>query len=256
MVGHSCVTSWWDAVHGEEAPERYDHYRAALRYGLEGATTVIAPSAAMLGALKRYYGPFRDGRLIANGIDLRLFAPATKQPHILGTGRLWDAAKNLIALKACAAGLPWPVYIAGPARGPDDAYFEGAPCRMLGALSRPALRAELARAAIYVAPARYEPFGLAVLEAAASGCALVLGRIPSLQENWSGAAEFVDPADHDELGFVLRELIDDDARRGQLQASARARSRSFRAETMTDSYHALYAELIGRISHEQVSCAS
>ncbi len=32
-------------------------------------------------------------------------------------------------------------------------------------------------------PARYEPFGLSVLEAALSGCALVLGDIPSLRES-------------------------------------------------------------------------
>jgi glycosyltransferase involved in cell wall biosynthesis len=210
----------------------------------------------MLGELKRYYGPFRDARMIANGVDLHAFGPAPKQPHVLATGRLWDAAKNLIAVKACAAELPWPVYIAGPARGPDDTYFEGAPCRMLGALSRQALRAELARAAIYVAPARYEPFGLAVLEAAASGCALVLGRIPSLEENWTGAASFVAPEDHAQLGRVLRELIDDGARREQLGASARARSRAFGAEAMTDAYHALYAELVGRASREQVSCVS
>ena len=34
----------------------------------------------------------------------------------------------------------------------------------------------------------YEPFGLSILEAAASGCALVLGDIPTLRENWSEAA--------------------------------------------------------------------
>ena len=34
----------------------------------------------------------------------------------------------------------------------------------------------MGEAAIYVAPARYEPFGLAILEAAAGGCALVLGQ--------------------------------------------------------------------------------
>ena len=33
-------------------------------------------------------------------------------------------------------------------------------------------------------PARYEPFGLSILEAALSGCALVLGDLPSLRELW------------------------------------------------------------------------
>ncbi|MEB3829625.1 glycosyltransferase [Phormidium sp. CCY1219] len=50
-----------------------------------------------------------------------------------------------------------------------------------------------ARAAIYAFPARYEPFGLSVLEAALSGCALVLGDIPRLREMWGDAAVFANP---------------------------------------------------------------
>jgi hypothetical protein len=46
-----------------------------------------------------------------------------------------------------------------------------------------------------VLPARYEPFGLSVLEAALSGCALVPGDIASLRGNWDGVAEFVCPDD-------------------------------------------------------------
>ena len=39
--------------------------------------------------------------------------------------------------------------------------------------------------------ALYEPFGLAVLEAAQAGCALVLSDIPTFRELWDGAALFV-----------------------------------------------------------------
>ena len=35
---------------------------------------------------------------------------------------------------------------------------------------------QLSAASVYVLPAKYEPFGLSVLEAALSGCALVLGK--------------------------------------------------------------------------------
>ena len=51
-------------------------------------------------------------------------------------------------------------------------------------------------ASIFALPARYEPFGLSILEAALSGCALVLGDLPSLRELWTGAAMFVPPDDH------------------------------------------------------------
>ena len=44
---------------------------------------------------------------------------------------------------------------------------------------------------IFVSVSRYEPFGLAVLEAAHAGCALVLSDIPTFRELWQGAASFV-----------------------------------------------------------------
>ena len=50
-------------------------------------------------------------------------------------------------------------------------------------LSGEDIRPWFARAGIYALPAVYEPFGLSVLEAALSGCALVLGDIPSLARN-------------------------------------------------------------------------
>ncbi len=63
----------------------------------------------------------------------------------------------------------------------------------LGLLA-PAELADGMRARIHLCVAGlYEPFGLSVLEAALSGCALVLGDIPSLRENWDGAADFAEP---------------------------------------------------------------
>src|SRR3546814_4918927 len=67
----------------------------------------------------------------------------------------------------------------------------------------------LGRATFFALPARYEPFGLAVLEAALSGCALVLGDIPTLRELWDGVAAFVPPGDIEALEDVLTQLIAD-----------------------------------------------
>ncbi len=65
----------------------------------------------------------------------------------------------------------------------------------------------LGRASIFALPARYEPFGLLPLEAALSGCALVLGDIPSLREVWGDAAWFVPPDDRDALTAAIGSLI-------------------------------------------------
>jgi glycosyltransferase involved in cell wall biosynthesis len=72
------------------------------------------------------------------------------------------------------------------------------------------------RAAIFAAPALYEPFGLGVLEAARSGCALLLSDIASFRELWDGCAEFVDPRDPAAIAAAIRRLLEDPARRAEL----------------------------------------
>ena len=73
-------------------------------------------------------------------------------------------------------------------------------------------------------PARYEPFGLSVLEAALSGCALVLGDIASLREVWQDAALYVPPDDAGALTAALARLIAEPELRHSLATSARKRA--------------------------------
>ena len=69
-------------------------------------------------------------------------------------------------------------------------------CEPLGRLERRRMsRVSLPRSRSSCRRARYEPFGLAVLEAAQAGCALVLSDIPTFRELWNGAAQFVPPGD-------------------------------------------------------------
>jgi glycosyltransferase involved in cell wall biosynthesis len=102
---------------------------------------------------------------------------------------------------------------------------------------------ELGRAAIFVAPARYDPFGLAILEAAAAGCALVLGDIPSLRENWDGAAVFVDPEDRSALTSAVNVLIANPRERSRVAAAVQRRAREFTLPRMARAYAALYRDM-------------
>jgi glycosyltransferase involved in cell wall biosynthesis len=83
-----------------------------------------------------------------------------------------------------------------------------------------------------------------VLEAALSGCALVLGDVPSLRETWAGAALFVEPGDHEALAHALRRLEGDAARRDELARLARTRGAAFTADRMGAGYLSVYHELI------------
>jgi glycogen synthase len=258
LVAHSCVLSWWRAVHGVTAPADWDGYRALVRQGVAGTDLVAAPTQAMLDTLAGNYGVERAGAVIPNGARAADFKPARKQPFVLAAGRLWDAAKNLAALEQVAPDLPWPVKVAGAVAHPDGGTLAPRGVQALGPLPRAAMAGEFAAASIYALPARYEPFGLSVLEAALAGCALVLGDIPSLRENWTGAALFVPPDDTDALRRTLLRLTGDVAVRAQYAQAARRRARNFTTERCcagTLRAYARLAPLFSSIQVEDPACA-
>lgn len=247
VVGHSCVLSWWEAVHGGPAPPVWERYREAVRSGLTAARLVVAPTRTMLEALRRHYG-VRGGVVIPNAVERRVPPGSRELPSrfVLSAGRMWDDGKNVRALVEVAPRLKWPVYVAG------EGAVSGGGVHALGRLTREEMALCYARAPIYALPALYEPFGLSVLEAAMSGCALVLGDIPSLRENWNGAAVFVPARDTSALEAAISRLITDAQHRTAMQHAARERARRFSPARMARAYLAAYA---GTQSAE-AACAS
>jgi glycogen(starch) synthase len=235
VVAHSCVLSWHGAVRGAPAGPAWSRYHREVSAGLRAADMVVAPTVAMRAALRHHYGSARRCRVISNGVSPHPAAPGRPRPEVLGAGRLWDEAKGLDTLDAAAARIGWPVAVAGRADGATARNVQ-----LLGQLDRDDLRGRMGSAAIFAHPARYEPFGLVVLEAALAGCALVLGDIPSLREQWAGVALFVTPGDEADLAAALNCLIDDDELRLTLAAGARDRAQRNGAERMAASYLRLY----------------
>jgi glycosyltransferase involved in cell wall biosynthesis len=125
---------------------------------------------------------------------------------------------------------------------------------MLGELEPTTLAWWMSRAGIYAHPALYEPFGLAVVEAALAGCSLVLSDLPSLREVWGDSAVYARPGDPESLAYAVDSLVRDALRRAALASKARTRARTFTPARMADQYHALYAELIDRARGREV-CA-
>jgi glycogen(starch) synthase len=242
VVAHSCVLSWWRAVHGETAPPSWRGYARAVRLGLDAADHVVAPTEAMRDALVACHGDVASLSVIPNGIP-PVDGSFRKKKMVLGAGRIWDKAKNLATLAAVAPELGCPVWIAGDTAGTVQGSRRAREVRYLGPLAAHDMAGVFARAAIFAHPARYEPFGLAVLEAAAHGCALVLGDIPSLRENWADVALFVAPDDAAALAAALRELAEDTERCAALGEAARQRAARFTARATADAYLARYAAL-------------
>lgn len=252
-VAHSCVVSWWQAVHGTEPPAEWHTYKQHVAHGLNSADRVIAPTHAFLNQLQSCYGLRRSAEVIRNGLPAAALMGAAaiqvdeRAPILLGCGRLWDAAKNLSVFDTAAEELPWPAYVIGDTSGPDGQTFAPRALRTLGALPHADVERWLQRASIFVHPALYEPFGLAVLEAAAAGCALVLADIPTLRELWAGAAEFHNPCDSAQLHAALDSLIVDPAKRTELAAAARQRAAEYCVESTAAAYAKVYRSLAGRV---------
>lgn len=244
IVAHSCVISWWFAVKNEPLPSRFQAYRERVAVGLSAADFVIAPTKAMLDSLVENYSVFPRGRVISNARDARLFSPGQKLPRVFAAGRIWDEAKNIAALEAAAPLVRWPVEVAGNCNHPNGARTQMANIRCLGILSPERIAEHLAASAIFASAARYEPFGLSALEAGLSGCALVLGDIPSLREVWGNAALFVAPDDHAALADALNDLIENEMLRAELSRRARMRALEFSPQKMAEAYLAAYRECV------------
>src|SRR5690606_14253097 len=137
---------------------------------------------------------------------------------IICTGRIWDEGKNLRLLGQIAQSLPWPVFIAGnnihPATGNvceiENVHF-------LGKLHDHEILEWFQRASIYISPSKYEPFGLAILEAAKAGCALALSDLDTHREIWGDNADYFNPEDPEEAKNTILQLIENENYRTTLK---------------------------------------
>jgi glycogen synthase len=240
---HSDVASWWRIVNGEEPPATLDPYVAAVRAGLRGADALVTPTAWQAEQVLAGYG-VRVDRVVPNGVDLPAGEPFPGEDGlVLSVGRLWDRGKGADVLDAALAAMDDPpaTHFLGDVEGPDGTGFLPGHGIAHGRLDRAGVDGWMRRASIYVAPSRYEPFGLAPLEAALHGCALVLSDIPTFRQLWGGCADFFPSGDAEGLARVLRRTLDDPAHRARRAAAARDRAlRRYSTERMAAGYLKLY----------------
>lgn len=253
VVAHSDVVSWWVAVHGEEPPRNRwtDWYRKTVAQGIAAATRVIAPSQWMMDSICTYYTQPQQGTVVHNGRNRHLFSPhIAKEAYVLSVGRPWDAGKQLSILQQ--TDLPVPVYVAGSEEHPDPAYrypnvgSSRSNVHFKGAQSEAQLRYLFARAVLYAATSRYEPFGLAPLEAALSRCAIVANDIQSFREIWGDSACYFRTNDPASLKDVVERLIRDDKERSFYANAAYDHAlRHYTSDRMVDEYLELYRSAVG-----------
>lgn len=240
VKAHSCVTTWWRATKGEAPPAEWDWHAGAVREGFRRASLCCAPSAAFAAALQEAYALNRRPVVVRNGVRDRSYFGA-KDQFVFAAGRVWDESKNFAVLDAAAQALDWPVRLAGSTQAPDGqprAALRNVCC--LGTLDAQTMAVELGATPIFVSPSLYEPFGLAVLEAAQAGAALVLAEIPTFRELWNDAALFFDPRDPAALADAVNSLIRDPQLRRRNAAAAEARAGDYTSERSANGMASLY----------------
>jgi glycogen(starch) synthase len=246
IVGaHSDVFSWWFSVHKCLPGNEWKEYFTRVKDGLRHADVVVTPSRSMLSTLSAIYGTPRDGRVIYNGRNTSLLKPGEKKPLVMCAGRFWDEGKNLAVLMKAAPLINATVIIAGDTGSKSGAEFLPDNLVFRGRLDNNEMAISLAQTLVYVAPAKYEPFGLAILEAAICGCALVLGNIPTLKEIWQNCAVYVDTDDVEKLAAACNHLLRNPELASDYGQKAQQRAKMFTLEKMAAQYQRLYDEHAG-----------
>lgn len=239
-VAHSCVRTWWHAVRAGTLPLELAWRADATNAGARRADVLVAPSHAFADQLRAVYGLDRRIDVVHNGRRPLPSRSIPRRRQVFTAGRLWDDGKNIATLDAAATQLDAPVLAAGSLRGPHGAALSPTHVVPLGGLDEAGLAEQYAAASVFVSVARYEPFGLAVLEAAQAGLPLVLSDIPTFRELWDGAASFVPIDDPGAIAAALRRRLDDPGDWGE---RARERAARYDADAMTAATIALHEAL-------------
>jgi glycogen(starch) synthase len=244
ITAHSDVRSWAAACSptGLASSPWLERYDALVQGGIDCADAIAAPTAWMRDALRMHFAVTAPFHVVANGRTLanRKF-DRERELCAVSVGRLWDEGKGLAILREIVS--PVQILLAG------ERCFEGAESTVsqarwtsLGMLDEKSLLDLFGTSSIYLATSLYEPFGLAPLEAALCGCAIVARDIPSLREVWGDAALFFENANS--LQRLLSELAEDPDKLCRFRVAAEERARSFNGKRLADRYASLYRQLI------------
>jgi glycosyltransferase involved in cell wall biosynthesis len=194
----------------------------------------VAEEMALLGV------PESEVLVTRNGVDIEMFHPAVAirgtsgKPVVVYAGRL-APQKGLMELVEAAAAvrarMPGVKFLLagdgplGPAIRRKVEALGLADCfEFIGHIQQPQLPAVYAQATVYVQPSRYEGLPGTLLEAMASGCAIVATAVSGHREALSDGDNglLVPPRDPTSLAEGILRLLEDAPFRSTLGAAARA----------------------------------
>jgi glycosyltransferase involved in cell wall biosynthesis len=222
-----------------------EHARADLvrRFGLDPARVPVVPLA-----MSAAFGVAPPVESVTALRSLHRLGP--RLVACIGTIQPRKRVERVIEafVRAGGADRGWELAIAGRLRpGYAPAWLHALPpgVRWLGPLDDDTVRALYAEAEIAMTASEYEGFGLTVLEAMASGCAVIAPAVTSIPEVAGDAALLVPRSDATLLGDALARLLDDPAARAALGERARRRASGFTWEETARRTRRVYEEVVG-----------
>ncbi|MBY0588210.1 glycosyltransferase family 4 protein [bacterium] len=228
----------WLEMKGPWIGRAFQAYERFL-LGLPFARSVFLSSYSM--ELARSLGPaLPKGQIIAPGIDLVHYAPRwPKDPIVLFVGKL-DVRKGVDDILEAARQLPHVSFLmygwgereaslraSAPLNVKVESFERGMP-----------LVDRFARARVFVFPSRAETFGIAIVEAMASGCAIV----SSIPVGFEGVP--IVAGDMDGLVRALQQLWDDPSECERMGRVNMQRAENFTWERCIDLTIAMYEEIL------------
>ncbi|SEK27441.1 glycosyltransferase family 4 protein [Halomonas daqiaonensis] len=241
-----------------------------LRHFHNRTAATLVPTHAQTGELS--YQGFANVRVMARGIDGERFSPAHRDPDLrtrwgsdahrpvaLHVGRL-AAEKNLDLLRdtfttMLAAHPDLILVVVGDGPGRDTLQRALPQAHFTGFIDRDALIRHYASADLFVFPSISETWGNVVLEAMASGLAVVAFRHAAGAELIDDDLNGVSLAVGDEAGFreAAAALCQQPARYARLGRAARERALTYRWSSIADTFLATLAQ--PREHHDEAASA-
>jgi glycosyltransferase involved in cell wall biosynthesis len=242
-----------------------------IRRSLTRGDRIVAVSQNTKNDLMRHFDV--DGgkiQVIHNGVDdaFRRRLPAEDlqrwlrdlgipQPYLLFVGNPAKPHKNLdTVVQAYArarrmAQFDAPLICVGSRQGSEfkiraraEYLGIGDKVRLLGHVAQEALPAIYQGATLFLYPTLYEGFGLPVIEAMASGVAVITSNTSALKEISEGYALLVDPLDLDGIAKAIASLMGSPERRAAFAERGIRRAEDFRWDEMARKTLDIYMSVI------------
>lgn len=175
-------------------------------------------------------------------VQSKLEIPA---PYLLTVGTRWPRKNLNLAIKA-AEHLPetFPHLLAVTGKAGWGEEANGARTVTTGYVDDELLSALYSGAEVYLAPAKYEGFGITLLEAFRCGCPVLASDIPAHREVGGDAARYAPDDDQPAWTAAMSDLLAHPSERERLTAAGLEREPHFTWKRAAEQTEAAYRELL------------